>query len=133
MESSLLNSGSPDAYRESFADPHQEYEAARNSAASFDLSGWTQLELTGNDRARFLHNFCTNDIRSLANGQGCEAFITSVQGKVVAHVFVYARTETFEIISVPGCAEAAIKHLSRYQINEDVAFNDQTSERGLLL
>lgn len=89
--------------------------------------------MAGNDRAKFLHNFCTNDIRNLKAGQGCEAFITNVQGKVLAHVFVSAQANSLELVAVPGCAEPIIKHLSRYQISEDVTFTDRTSERGLLL
>src|SRR5438132_6262968 len=116
-----------------FGDPHEQYAAAQTGAASFELARWTQLELAGSDRSKFLHNFCTNDVRGLLPGQGCEAFFTSVQGKVLAHVFVYARAAALEIIGVPGCAERIIKHLSRYQINEQVEFRDRTGEWGLLL
>ena len=97
------------------------------------MCGWTQIELAGNDRAKFLHNFCTNDIRGLAAGAGCEAFVTSVQGKVLAHVFVAARETALSLLCVPGCAERIISHLSRYHISEDVTFEDQTASRGLLL
>jgi folate-binding Fe-S cluster repair protein YgfZ len=95
-----------------------------------DLSGWTQIEIRGNDRVKFLHNFCTNDIRGLARDCGCEAFITSVQGKVLAHIFVLAREQTLAFICVPDCADRIISHLSRYQISEDVIFDDQTARRG---
>jgi folate-binding protein YgfZ len=56
-----------------------------------------------------------------------------VQGKVLAHVFVLARESALSVICVPGCAERIIKHLSRYQISEDVTFVDQTSSCRLLL
>ena len=121
------------APREDFGDPASEYAAARSAAALIDLSGWTQIEIAGNDRVKFLHNFCTNAIRGLAVGAGCEAFITSVQGKVLAHVFVLARESSLAVLCVPGCAERIIKHLSRYQISEDVTFVDQTANRGLQL
>src|SRR5260370_117532 len=114
-------------------DSQKQYTAARTGAAVFDLTGWTQVELAGSDRAKFLHNFCTNDIRALAPGAGCEAFITNVQGKVLAHVFAYAGDGTLDLIAAPGSAERIVKHLSRYQINEDVTFSDRTAERGLLL
>ncbi|MGH7199269.1 MAG: hypothetical protein ACREJB_01600, partial [Planctomycetaceae bacterium] len=58
-----------------YGDPRGEYRAARETCAVFDLSGRTQMELTGDDRAKFLNNFCTNDIKRLAPGQGCEAFV----------------------------------------------------------
>jgi folate-binding protein YgfZ len=124
---------SPQSHPEDIGDPEQEYTAARTGAVTFDLTGWTQVDLTGADRAKFLHNFCTNDVRSLTTGNGCEAFITNVQGKVLAHVFVYAGSDRLRLIAAPNCAEAIIRHLSRYQINEDVAVDDRTAERGLLL
>jgi folate-binding protein YgfZ len=113
--------------------PQAEYAAARTGAASFELRDWTRVEIAGEDRAKFLHNFCTNDIRGLTAGKGCEAFITSVQGKVLAHVFVYAGTSALQLIGAPGSGQRIIKHLSRYQINEDVTFADLTAERGLVL
>jgi len=121
------------ASSEHFGDPASEYEAARSAAALIDLSGWTQVEICGNDRVKFLHNFCTNDIRGLALGTGCEAFITSLQGKVLAHVFVLAREGVLTLICVPGCGERIVNHLSKYHISEDVTFDDQTPKRGLLL
>jgi folate-binding protein YgfZ len=115
-------------------DAPQEYAAARSGAATFELTGWTQVDLDGADRAKFLHNFCTNDTRGLAPGRGCEAFITSVRGKVLAHVFVYAGEATLRLVGAPGNSGARIiQHLSRYQISEDVTFADRTEERGLLL
>src|SRR5258708_28131531 len=112
----------PEPRHENAGDLQREYAAARTGAATFDLAGWTQVDLTGNDRARFLHNFCTNDIRSLTTGNGCEAFITNVQGKVLAHVFVYAASDKLRLVAAPNCAGAIVRHLSRYQINEDVTF-----------
>lgn len=119
--------------RPDFGAPDEEYQAARAGAALFDLVDWTQIDLTGRDRAKFLHNFCTNDVRTLAVGTGCEAFVTNVQGKVLAHVFIVAGQTVLNLIAVPGCAEPIIKHLSRYQISEDVAFSDLTRERHLML
>src|SRR5579872_505452 len=119
--------------RDTSGDPASEIHAARTAAALFDLGGWAQIEIGGRDRAKFLHNFCTNDVRSLAAGQGCEAFLTNVQGKVLAHVFIYAGEDSLELLAVPGSSERIIAHLSRYQISEDVTFCDKSSDRGLLL
>lgn len=119
--------------RETSGDAQAEFRSARTAAVLFELDHWTQLELKGSDRAKFLHNFCTNDIRGLAPGLGVEAFLTNVQGKVLAHLFIYARDDTLDLFSVPGSAERIMAHLSRYQISEDVAFHDASTERSLLL
>jgi folate-binding protein YgfZ len=128
-----LDDPSEQSRSEDCGSPEVEYQAARTGAALIDLAGWTQVELGGRDRVKFLHNFCTNDIRALATGSGCEAFITNVQGKVLAHVFIFAGEQALHLIAVPGCAGPIIKHLSRYQISEDVTLEDRTSERSLLM
>ena len=66
-----------------FGNAAAEYESARNACALIDIGDRTQIEITGNDRATFLHNFCTNDIKALQPGEGCEAFITNVKGRVL--------------------------------------------------
>ncbi len=116
-----------------FGDPRAEYRAAREAAALFDLPARTHIELTGRDRAKFLHNFCTNDIRGMTPRRACEAFITSVQGKILAFVSVYVTPDALWLTSVPGCAEKIIGHLSRYQISEDVTFTDRSSEFETIL
>lgn len=93
----------------------------------------TQVELTGRDRATFLNNFCTNDIRRLEPGQGCEAFITSVQGKVLGHVFVFCGPESLVIDTVPGQGSHLVAHLDRYLIREQVEIHDRTAERSEVL
>lgn len=95
----------------------------------FDLSDRTQLELTGKDRAKFLHGFCTNDIKSLTPGRGCEAFVCNIQGKVLGHIFVFCTETSLWIDSVPGQEDALFNHLDRYLINEDVQIYRRTAER----
>lgn len=115
-----------------FGEPAAEYAAAIQSAALFDLTTRTEIEMTGADRAKFLHNFCTNDIKSLQPGQGCEAFVTNVKGRVLGHILVFAGSESLTLESVPGAQEPLLLHLDRYVINEDVQLHDRTEERGEL-
>lgn len=102
------------------------------SVTVFDLSDRTQIEITGVDRAKFLHGFCTNDIKSLQPGQGCEAFLTNIKGRVLGHVFVFAGSQSLWLDTVPGQEQAIIAHLDRYLIREDVQLNGRSAERGEL-
>lgn len=115
-----------------FGDPAGEYAAAGESAALFDLSSRAQIEMTGADRAKFLHNFCTNDIKKLKPGEGCEAFVVNVKGRVLGHIVVFAGAESLVIESVPGSQEKLLAHLDRYIINEDVQLHDRTGTLGEL-
>lgn len=109
-----------------FGDAESEYRAATESAAIFDVSDRTQLQMSGADRHSFFHGFCTNDIKGLQNGSGCEAFLCNVKGRILGHVFVFADEESLTIESVPGQAEALTSHLNKYCLVEDVQLVDRT-------
>ncbi len=91
------------------------------------------MRIAGRDRASFLHNMCTNDIKSLQIGQQCEAFLTDVRGKIVGHVIVFADAEQLLLLTVPHQAERIISSLDRYLIREDVALADETRESRWIL
>ena len=115
-----------------FGDPAAEYARAQDSAAVLDVSDRTQIEVTGGDRAKFLHNFCTNDVKALRPGQGCEAFVTNVKGRVLGHVFVFAAPESIWLESVAGAEKPLLAHLERYVITEDVVLRGRTADCGEL-
>jgi folate-binding protein YgfZ len=104
-----------------------------NSPGQVALDGWTTIRVAGKDRAAFLQNMCTNDVRSLVDGSGCEAFFTDVKGKIIAHAFVLAAADELLLVAVPGVAERLIPHLERYIIREDVQLVDQSAEIGWTL
>jgi folate-binding protein YgfZ len=97
------------------------------------LPGWTEIELTGKDRAAFLHNFCTNDVKRLLPGHGCEAFILNVKGNILGHVLIFAGDERLSLSSVPGQGTPLAAHLDRYLIREDVQIADRTNDKGVTL
>jgi folate-binding protein YgfZ len=109
------------------------YQALASGFGLVDVSDRTQIEITGADRARFLHGFCTNDITHLQIGQGCEAFVTNVKGKVVGHVLVFCEHHCLVLESAPDQTETIINHLDRYLIREDVALADGSRELSELL
>ncbi len=106
----------------------EQYRALRDGVGIAVLAGRTRIELTGSDRAKFLHNFCTNDVKKLTPGTGCEAFITNVQGKILGFVNVFCHEQCLVIDTVAGQAETLIKHLDRYLITEDVKLRDASPE-----
>ena len=105
----------------------EQYEAATGGAAMFDVSDRALIEVTGSDRAAFLHNFCTNDVKKLRPGEGCEAFVTSEKGRILGHVLLFAEEESLWIDSDPGTESSLLEHFNRYVITEDVEFADRTS------
>lgn len=116
-----------------FGDPAGEYAAAKNECALFELSDRTQFEITGADRVQFLHNYSTNDIKRLAPGEGCEAFITNIKGRVLGHVFVFVEEDSIWLETVAGAAEPLLAHLGKYALVEEVELHDRSAEYGELL
>jgi hypothetical protein len=87
-----------------------------------------RLIVRGRDGSRFLHNFCTNDVRSLAPGAACEAFFTDVRSRVLAHGWIAAGHDSYVIWMLDGDSARLVQHLTRYIITEAVTIEVATGE-----
>jgi folate-binding protein YgfZ len=118
-----------------FGDPEGEYQAALERAVLIDLSCRSKVELTGPEARAFLNNLCTNDVKNLPVGGGCEAFLITAKGKVVAHLNVGHRqqetTATLCLDAVAHQAAEIIEYLGHYLISEQVELADRTQDFGL--
>lgn len=111
----------------------EEYHALRSGYGVVELANWSSVTFTGADRQAFLNNFCTSDVKRLGEGEHCEAFITSVKGKIIGHGLVHCRASELVFITVPDQAAPLITHWDRYIIREDIVLRDSTAERKYLL
>jgi folate-binding protein YgfZ len=93
-----------------------------------ERSNRVRLEIHGPDRAKFLHNLTTNDIKRLPVGRGCEAFVTSPQGKTLAYVVVLAAEDKLVVRADPGGLVLALPHLRKYGVFDDVTIDDISPE-----
>ena len=110
-----------------------EYEALTDDCGFVELPRWSVVTLTGADRHTFLQNMCTNDVKRLSAGQGCEAFCTDVKGKIHAHVFMLLDEAKTTLLTVPDQAAGIIASLDHYIIREDVQLADETESSQLIL
>lgn len=104
------------------------YDALAIGAGLVDFGDRTLVELTGEDRTRFLHNLCTNDILKLPIHAGCEAFLTNVQGKILGHVIVFAEPDSLVLETVAAQGSAIVKQLDRYLVRERVKITDRADD-----
>jgi folate-binding protein YgfZ len=116
-----------------FGDPEKEYQQARAGAALFDVSPRGKVEVVGSDAVAFLHNLVSNDIKGLAPGAGCEAFLCTVKAKVIAWAHVFRETpsgkrEKLWLDLDPGLSEKVLQHLDHHLISEDVQLADRTGD-----
>jgi aminomethyltransferase len=110
-----------------------EYTAVRQASGVVDRGGAGVLEVTGRDRATFLHAMLSNDITRLAPGRGCAAALLDVHGKVQAPLLVWALEERLLLVSPPGLAEPTRATLDKYLFSEKAALRDATGEFALLM
>src|SRR2546423_1908745 len=115
------------------AESIKQYEALTSGVGVAELPGRTIIAVTGADRTQFLQSFTTNDVKKLVPGTGCEAFVTSTQGKTLGHVLILCEVDRYVLDGTPGQASTLISHFERYVISEDVQFIDLSSQRCDLL
>ncbi len=92
------------------------------------LQDWTLLRFTGADRQKFVHNFCTNEVRKLEPGQGNEAFICDVKGHTIGQGWLLAAAEQLWLLSVPEQGSFLHQHFDRYLIREQVEIANVTAD-----
>jgi folate-binding protein YgfZ len=109
-----------------------DYQALTDGAGLVDFSDRTRIEVLGDDRAGFLHNLSSNDVKALQPGQGCEAFFLDARGHIKGHVFFVCRPGSIVIETTGGQSGPLIAHLDRYLIREKVELVDRTDAWGEL-
>src|SRR6185369_2794337 len=106
----------------------RQYEALTRGVGLARLTGRTIIKVTGADRVQILQSFTTNDVKRLRTGQGCEAFVTSTQGKTLGHIWIFCENDRHIIDTTPEQAKPLIDHFNRYMITEEVAFTDKSGD-----
>ncbi len=114
--------------------PHPDanaYRSTNESAGWVDRSSQVRLEISGPDRAKFLHNLTTNDVKRLAEGTGHESFVTSPQGKALAYTTLMATDRSILARTDSASLGELLPHLRKYGVFDDVAIEvltDRTFE-----
>ncbi|MFY9688488.1 MAG: aminomethyltransferase family protein [Candidatus Acidiferrales bacterium] len=115
---------------ESFSGLEREYRAARESVGLFDTNWQAIVTLSGRDRAKYLHNISSNDIKGLAEGRGTLALLLTPQGRILAEMQVYALPEKLLVLSHASQRERTVATLKKYVIGSQVQIEDLTDHLG---
>jgi folate-binding protein YgfZ len=108
------------------------YEALHRGAAWLDLSARGRLIARGRDRARFLHNVTSNDIKGLKPGSACYAFLLTPQGRIQADLYLFSFPEHFLIDTEPETREKARLHILRYKVADQIELEDVTDQTAAI-
>jgi len=85
-----------------------------------------RLRIEGPDRHKFLHNLTTNEIKRLPENAGCETFVTSPQGKILAFVQVHNLGDALLLRGDAAARETLMPHLAKYGMFDEITLNDLT-------
>jgi folate-binding protein YgfZ len=116
-----------------YGDAAAEYQALSEGVGLVDASSRSLVAVSGADRASFLHNLCTNEIRKLPAGAGAEAFLLDARGHIVFHTLILAGNDEHILDAGPGQGEQLLRHLDKYLIRERVELLDRSHDWGELL
>src|SRR5262245_20173760 len=102
------------------------YNALRNGAAWLDLRARGRIVARGRDRARFLHNVLSNEVKQLVPGEVRYAFLLTPQGRILADLWILCREDHFLIDTEPGLREKVRTHILKYKVADQVELEDVT-------
>lgn len=111
-----------------FGEIEDEYRAICRGGAMVDRGDRALIEVTGDDRADWLHNLTTNQVRTLSPGEGVYAFVLNVQGRILFDVNVFVLEKALWVDLDREHLAPALAHFDKYLITEDAALADRTDE-----
>ncbi len=86
------------------------------------------LEVTGGDRASWLHNLTTNQVNPLGQGEGNYTFVLSVQGRILLDQNLLVLADRIWLDMDRRYLDDAKSHFEKYTIVEDVTLTDRSDE-----
>ena len=115
-----------------FSHIESEWEAVRKRVGVLDLGYRGKIRVSGRDRASFLNNILSNDIKNLRPGHCCHAAFLTPQGKMVTdmNVFVFENDHVLEIDRV--LLNPVMEKLKTFVVMDDVVFSDDTDSCVIL-
>ena len=111
-----------------FGDVRAEYDAAAEGVGLHDRSYRGLIEITGGDRAAWLHNLTTNDIKSIKPGHGLYSFSLNIKGRVLFDGNVLALPDALLLDIDRRWLSPAIEHLGKYIVMEDAQLTDRSGD-----
>jgi folate-binding protein YgfZ len=116
----------------SYGDPAAEHEAVRERAGLIDRSERGKIEVTGKDRATFIHGLVSNEVKGLAPGQGNESALLDVHGKITALLSVHCLADRLLLETDRQLREPLLAGIDRYLFSERAELEDVTAASGIL-
>jgi folate-binding Fe-S cluster repair protein YgfZ len=92
------------------------YDALRQGAAWLNLDSRGRIAVRGRDRARLLHAITSNEVKKMAPGDSCYAFLLNPQGRIQADLHLLCLADHFLVDTDPSLREKVLQHIRRYSL-----------------
>jgi folate-binding protein YgfZ len=109
-----------------------EYRALIESCGLVDRSERGKLALAGGQAKEFLQGQISNDVESLAPGQGCYAAFLTPKGKMLGDVRVLDSGDELLLDTERVALQELFNMIRRFSIGYDAQLHKRTLERGLV-
>lgn len=113
-----------------YGDPEAEYTAALSGVGLFDARERGLIEVSGKDRAAWLHNLVTNAVKTLQPGEGNYAFAINAKGRILFDCNILILPDAIWLDIDQRLVPKAMAHFERYHITEDIALADRSDVFG---
>ena len=111
---------------------NQGYEALRTRVAWLDLRARGRIVARGRDRARFLHNVTSNEVKTMTPGAVAYAFLLTPQGRIQADLWLVCYEDHFLIDTLPELREKVRTHILKYKVADQVELEDVTESTAAI-
>jgi len=98
----------------SFGNDAAALQAAQVGVALCDRSHWGRIEVSGDDRLRFLHNQTTNSFQTLQPGQGCDTVFVTSTARTIDLATAYILDSSVLLLVSPGYGQKLVQWMDRY-------------------
>ena len=89
-------------------------KAAHERVAICELVNWGVLQISGDDRLRFLHNQTTNDLQNLQPGEGCNTVFVTSTGRTLDLATAYVTEATIFGLVSPNRRQQLMAWMDRF-------------------
>jgi folate-binding protein YgfZ len=103
------------------------YRAATDAVGVIERNDRGWIAVDGADRAAWLHNLVTSEVKNLAPGQGNYAFTLNLKGRILFDLNLLADEDRIWLDLSRDQVGAALTHFDHYLIAEDVTLDDRTA------
>jgi len=115
-----------------FENIKMEYLAAKGTVAVMDRSHEGRLRVSGAKRLDLLNRLTTNDVKSLAAGQGARTALLTDKGRMLDVLRLSAREDFLWLLTSPGNQTRVMEHIASLRFRDDVSAEDATAATAMI-